>query len=402
MSLKSSAEYWWSQYMYQSLAESCMLLRYYSHILYFPHSKKKLCTPTHSTAFVFSASVILPRKGSRGRCPFCNWLPEMRKGVTFVSVWVWVEIIQIPSDHLLLITDQGSIERHCDSENPVLLSGKSVYDFKVLLLYYSWKTSRSKQSRNLLVLVPVHAVFCFLLFLLLPLKGHLGTCIFHAFMQVSRITYGPFAEGLDLMILSTHSILWSVNCHYRWWQSQMIYLSCLVCQPCFLGLDKNSGLFIFVLVRNQPQGSFAWFFCNLDSSFQVSVLHESTSNSTFPVVQTRVIQCNCLDINYCQVFCVQSSWLLFTMCYPRGGTTSVLMSWCGMLLGSLMPQHCVHYLPVFECACGVWELQTGWTAVLLITCPTCQVKADKSFGSHPLMCNETIYLIIQLWSDLKY
>lgn len=67
----------------------------------------------------------------------------------------------------------------------------------------------------------------------------------------------------------------------------MIYLSCLVCQPCLLGLDKGSGLFISVLVRNQPQGSFACFFCSLDSSFQVTVLHRSTSNSTFPVVQTR-------------------------------------------------------------------------------------------------------------------
>lgn len=67
----------------------------------------------------------------------------------------------------------------------------------------------------------------------------------------------------------------------------MIYLSCLVCQPCLLGLNKGSGLFISILVRNQPQGSFACFFCSWDSSFQVTVLHESTSNSTFPVVQTK-------------------------------------------------------------------------------------------------------------------
>lgn len=33
-------------------------------------------------------------------------------------------------------------------------------------------------------------------------------------------------------------------------------------------------------------GSIAYFFCSLDSSFQVTVLHESTSNSTFLVVQT--------------------------------------------------------------------------------------------------------------------
>lgn len=115
MSLKSSAEYWWSQYMYQSLAESCLLLWHCSCLLYFPHSEKTLCRPTHSSAFVFSASVILPRQGSRGKCPFCNWFPEMRKGVTFVSIWVRVGIIQILSEHLLLITDWGSIERHGDS-----------------------------------------------------------------------------------------------------------------------------------------------------------------------------------------------------------------------------------------------------------------------------------------------
>lgn len=89
------------------------------------------------------------------------------------------------------------------SENPVLLSGKSVHDLKVLLLYYRWKTFPSKQSWNLLVLVPIHAIFCFLLFLLPPLKGNLGACLFHAFMQVSRIMYGPFAWELDLMILKS-------------------------------------------------------------------------------------------------------------------------------------------------------------------------------------------------------
>lgn len=118
MPLRSSAKYWWSQNMYQSFAESCLLLWHFSCVLYLPHSEKTLWRPTHSTAFVFSASVILPREGSRGKYPFCNWLPEMRKGVTFVSIWVWVGIIQIPSEHLFLIIDQGSTERHCDSRKP--------------------------------------------------------------------------------------------------------------------------------------------------------------------------------------------------------------------------------------------------------------------------------------------
>lgn len=83
----------------------------------FVHSKltKNPMQANSQIAFVLSASVVLPRECSRGKCPFCNWLPEMRKGVTSVLIWVWVGIIQIPREYLLLITDQSSIDRHCDS-----------------------------------------------------------------------------------------------------------------------------------------------------------------------------------------------------------------------------------------------------------------------------------------------
>ena len=105
-----------------------------------------------------------------------------------------------------------------------------------------------------------------------------------------------------------------------------------------------------------------------------------------------VIQYNCLEINYCEMFCVQSSRSLFSIVQleNRNHLCSQELTLC-VMLGSLMPWHNAHYLPALECTCGVWELQIGWTAVLSVTHWTCQVKTDKPFSSHLLTCNETTY-----------
>lgn len=145
----------------------------------------------------------------------------------------------------------------------------------------------------------------------------------------------------------------------------------------------------------KPQCSIACFFHSLDSSFQATVLCESTSNSTFTVVQTTHELSNIiawrLIIIECFVFSHPGHCLLYSVpLRNRNHLCSQELPLC-TLLGSLMPRHNVHYLPVLECTCGVWELQVGWTAVRSVTHWTCQVKTDKRFSSNLLTCNKTTY-----------
>lgn len=139
-----------------------------------------------------------------------------------------------------------------------------------------------------------------------------------------------------------------------------------------------------------PAFSTAWTTpCKLLFSMKV------ISNSTFTVVQTTHELSNIiawrLIIIKLFVFSHSGRYLLYPVpLQNRNHLCSQELMLC-TLLGSLIPRHNVHYLPALECTCGVWELQTDWTAVLSVTHRTCQVKTDKRFSSHLLMCNKTTY-----------
>lgn len=60
-SLKSSAEYWWSQYMYQSFAESCLLLWHFSFV---PSTLRKNPMEANSQ---YSLCVLCQCYSSKGR-----------------------------------------------------------------------------------------------------------------------------------------------------------------------------------------------------------------------------------------------------------------------------------------------------------------------------------------------
>lgn len=163
----------------------------------------------------------------------------------------------------------------------------------------------------------------------------------------------------------------------------MTDLSCLVCQHCFLGLNQGSGLFICFGKESASvlcAFSAAWtlLFKLLFSMkvLQIPLLLWCKRGMSYPIAWALIIV-------KCFVFSHPSHYLPCAV--PE--EEPPLFSWADTL-GSLMPQHCVQHPPVFECACRVWELQTGWDPGFSTTHPICQVKADKC---HLLLCNQTTY-----------
>lgn len=177
------------------------------------------------------------------------------------------------------------------SENLVFLSGKSVQDRTATSLL---------QSEDFLSLLPS-----------LPLppteQKFIGAC-------PSSCSLLPFLwcscylllEGILVLAFSILSCKSIGSCFHS--HSLVIDLSCLVCQPCFLCLNEGSGLFISILVMNQASVLHWLLFPQLGLLFSSYCFLWKYLNFHFHCGTTnaRVIQYNCLEINYHQMFCIQS------------------------------------------------------------------------------------------------
>lgn len=140
MSLNSPAEYWWSQYTSQSLAESHLLLWHCRRVLFFPCSKKKNSQANPQLQTSCSLSVFFQGKaaevnahfdldcpGNERRDDFCSNLSLSRDYSNLLAPWTSL------LDHWLSQYWQALQL----SENPVFLSGKSVQDHTATSLLQS-------------------------------------------------------------------------------------------------------------------------------------------------------------------------------------------------------------------------------------------------------------------------